>query len=197
MKQNLLNKSTKLFLTLNDIANELSINKESAKVTANRYTKSGSLIRIKRNFYITESRFKKLKESEIFQIANFIEVPSYISLTTALSYYGITTQQSQSVIESVSLKRTKTLTIKNIEFRFFKVKKSFYSGFDRTDNFFIAEPEKAFADALYLTAIGKYSFDLEAINFKKLNVNQINFYLENSNLITIKFWNKLCKRFKI
>ncbi|MCX7611181.1 MAG: hypothetical protein N2043_06305, partial [Ignavibacterium sp.] len=94
MKLNLLNKSTKLFLTLNDIANELSLNKESAKVTANRYTKSGSLIRIKRNFYLTESRFKELKESEIFQIANFIEVPSYISLLTALSYYGITTQQS-------------------------------------------------------------------------------------------------------
>lgn len=197
MKQNLLNKSTKLFLTLNDIANELSLNKESAKVTANRYTKSGSLIRIKRNFYLTESRFKELKESEIFQIANFIEVPSYISLTTALSYYGITTQQSQSVIESVSLKRTKTLTIKNIEFRFFKVKKSFYSGFNRTDKFFVAEPDKAFADTLYLTAIGKYSLDFEAINFKKLNVNQINFYLKNSNSITIKFWNKVCKRYKI
>lgn len=197
MKQNLLNKSTKLFLTLNDIANELSLNKESAKVTANRYTKSGSLIRIKRNFYITDSRFKELKESEIFQIANFIEVPSYISLTTALSYYGISTQQSQSVIESVSLKRTKTLTIKNIEFRFFKVKKSFYSGFIRTDNFFIAEPEKAFADAIYLTSIGKYSLDFEAINFKKLNVNQIDFYLKNSNSITIKFWNKVCKRYKI
>jgi predicted transcriptional regulator of viral defense system len=197
MKQNLLNKSKKLFLTVNDIANELSLNKESAKVTANRYTKSGSLIRIKRNFYITESRFKELKESEIFQIANFIEVPSYISFLTALSYYGITTQQSQSVIESVSLKRTKTLTIKNIEFRFFKVKKSFYSGFIRTENFFIAGPEKAFADALYLTSIGKYSLDFEAINFKKLNVNQINLYLENSNRITIKFWNKLCKRYKI
>ncbi|MCS7052967.1 MAG: hypothetical protein NZM09_04450 [Ignavibacterium sp.] len=197
MKLNLLNKSTKLFLTLNDIANELSLNKESAKVTANRYTKSGSLIRIKRNFYLTESRFKELKESEIFQIANFIEVPSYISLLTALSYYGITTQQSQSVIESVSLKRTKNLIIKNIEFRFLKVKQSFYSGFIRTDNFFIAEPEKAFADAIYLTSIGKYSLDFEAINFKKLNVNQINLYLENSNRITIKFWNKLCKRYKI
>lgn len=169
MKQNLLNKSNKIFLTVNDIANELSINKKSAKVTANRYTKSGSLIRVKRNLYITESRFKELNESEIFQIANFIEVPSYISLTTALSYYGITTQQSQNVIESVSLKRTKTLTVKNIEFRFFKVKQSLYSGFIRTDNFFIAEPEKAFADAVYLTSIGRYSLDFEAVNFKELN----------------------------
>ncbi|MFN3694200.1 MAG: hypothetical protein ACK4UV_04250 [Ignavibacterium sp.] len=197
MKQNLLNKSNKIFLTVNDIANELSINKKSAKVTANRYTKSGSLIRVKRNLYITGSRFKELNESEIFQIANFIEVPSYISLTTALSYYGITTQQSQNVIESVSLKRTKTLTVKNIEFRFFKVKQSLYSGFIRTDNFFIAEPEKALADAVYLTSIGRYSLDFEAVNFKELKTKQIDAYLKKTNSLTIKFWNKLCKRFKI
>ncbi len=197
MKQNLLNKSNKIFLTVNDIANELSINKDSAKVTANRYTKSGLLIRVKRNLYITASKFRELKESEIFQIANFIEVPSYISLITALSYYGITTQQSQSVIESVSLKRTKTLTIKSIEFRFFKVKQSFYSGFTREDNFFIAEPEKAFADTVYLTAIGKYSFDFEAVNFRKLKSDQIDSYLIKTNSLAIKFWNKLCKHYKI
>lgn len=68
-----------MFLTINDIAKELSINKESAKVTATRYTKSGLLIRVKRNLYITASKFKELKEEELFQIANFIEVPSYIS----------------------------------------------------------------------------------------------------------------------
>lgn len=79
MKQNILNKSRKMFLTINDIAKELSINKESAKVTATRYTKSGLLIRVKRNLYITASKFKELKEEELFQIANFIEVPSYIS----------------------------------------------------------------------------------------------------------------------
>lgn len=197
MKLKLLNKSKKIFYTIDDLAKELSISKESAKVTANRYCKSGLLIRVKRNLYITESKFKELNESDLFQIANFIEVPSYISLSTALSYFDITTQQLQNVIESISLKRTKFLFVKNIEFKFYKVKKSFYSGFGNSENFFIAQPEKAFADSVYLTSLGKYSIDFEAINFKKLNMSQINLYLKNSNSITIKFWEQLCKRYKI
>lgn len=197
MKQNILNKSRKMFLTINDIAKELSINKESAKVTATRYAKSGLLIRVKRNLYITASKFKELKEEELFQIANFIEVPSYISLSTALSYFDITTQQLQNVVESISLKRTKNQIVDNIEFKFYKVNQSFYSDFSNSENFFIAQPDKAFADSVYLTSLGKYSIDFEAINFKKLNINQINSYLKNSNFITIKFWEKLCKRYKI
>lgn len=199
MKEYLLNKSNKLFLTVSDIANNLSISKESAKVTANRYVKSGSLIRIKRNLYITSENFRRLNEPGLFQIANFIEVPSYISLTTALSYYGITTQQLQNIIESVSLKRSKVQSVQNIQFKYYKVKKSFYNGFQMSNNFFIALPEKAFADAVYLTSIGKYSIDFESINFKKLNINTVTQFIEaiNSSSITINFWNRLCKRYKI
>lgn len=199
MRENLLNKSNKLFLTVNDIANNLSISKESAKVTANRYVKSGSLIRLKRNLYLTAEKFKRLNEAELFQIANYIQVPSYISLTSALSYYGITTQQLQNVIESISLKRSKVQIVKNIQFRYYKVKNSFYTGFRMNNNYFIAQPEKAFADAVYLTSIGKYSVDFESIDFKKLNSTKVAGFLEtiNSSSITINFWERLCKRYKI
>jgi predicted transcriptional regulator of viral defense system len=197
MKKDLLNNTKKLILTIRDIGKELSICNDSAKVTANRYTKSGSLIRIKRNFYITSQKFKALNESELFQIVNFIEVPSYVSLTTALSYYNITTQQLQNVIESISLKRTKIQIVNNIEFRYYKVKQSFYSGFSNSRSFFIAEPEKAFADTVYLSSLGKYSIDFEALDFKKLNLHKVNSYLKNTNSITIKFWEKLCKHYKI
>jgi len=199
MKEYLLNKSNKLFLTVSDIAKNLSISKESAKVTANRYVKYGSLIRIKRNLYITSEKFRRLNEPGLFQIENFIEVPSYISLSATLSYYEITIQQLQNIIESVSLKRSKVQTVQNIQFKYYKVKKSFYTGFQMSDNFFIAQPEKAFADAVYLTSIGKYSIDYESINFKKINIITVTQFIETINLssITINFSNKLCKRFKI
>lgn len=199
MKENLLNKSNKLFLTVNDIANNLSISKESAKVTANRYAKSGSLIRLKRNLYITAEKFRRLNEPELFQIANFIQVPSYISLTTALSYYGITTQQLQNIIESISLKRSKVQIVQTIQFRYYKVKNLFYTAFQMNNNFFIAQPEKAFADAVYLTSIGKYSIDFESIDFKKLNTSKVTEFIEtiNSSSITVNFWERLCKRYKI
>ncbi len=197
MKRDLINNTQKLILSTRDIGKILSLSNDSAKVTTTRYTKSGLLIRIKKNFYITSQKFKSLKESELFQIANFIEVPSYVSLTSALSYYDITTQQLQSVIESISLKRTKIQTVNGIEFRYYKVKQSFYSGFFNSENFFIAEPEKALADSIYLTSLGKYSVDFEALDFKKLNLTKVNSYLKNTNSITLKFWTKLCKHYKI
>lgn len=197
MKVDQLNKVFKIVLTIDDIAKTLSISKESARVTANRYVKSGALIRVKRNFYITAKKFENLNESDLFQIANFIETPSYISLLTALSFYGISTQQFQNVIESISLKRTKTTNVKNIEFRFFKIKQSFYSGFSLYENCFIASAEKAFSDAVYLTAIGRYKIDFDAIDFKKVDAKLATRFMKSTNDLAIKLWNKLCKRYKI
>ncbi|MCZ7613480.1 MAG: hypothetical protein M5T52_08080 [Ignavibacteriaceae bacterium] len=47
MRATELNKINKLIISTEDIAKVLSINKESAKVTANRYVKNGSLLESK------------------------------------------------------------------------------------------------------------------------------------------------------
>lgn len=197
MRINKLNTKAKTLLTIDDIAKTLSISIESARVTANRYVKSGLLIRVKRNLYITATKYLDLKETELFQIANFIETPSYISLTSALSYYGISTQQLQNIIESISWKRTKTSKAPNIEFKFYKVKQSLYSNFSLNEIFFIASAEKALSDAIYLTAIGKYQCDFDAIDFKKIDPVSVSEIIKSTNDLTINFWNKLCKRYKI
>jgi hypothetical protein len=63
-----------------------------------------------------------------------------------------------------------------------------YSGFSRTRGFFIAAPEKAFLDAVYLMSFGRYSFDIPSIDFSKLNREKIKymarlFPLKTQNLI--------------
>jgi predicted transcriptional regulator of viral defense system len=197
MRATELNNINKLILSIDDIAKELSISKESARVTANRYVKNGFLYRIKRDFYITSVKFEKLNEKELFQSANNIQIPSYISLTSALSYYNISTQQLRTVIESVALKRTKYVIVSNIEFRFTLVKKNFYTGFSLENDFFIALPEKALADAVYLSSLGKYNCDFDAVNFSKLNKSKINKYIKSTNDKTIIFWDTICKRYRI
>ncbi|GBD90247.1 hypothetical protein BMS3Abin04_00964 [bacterium BMS3Abin04] len=192
-----INNVDKLLLNINDIAKLLSISKESAKVTAARYVKKGILIRVKRDLYITKTKFVLLKEEELFQIANLIQTPSYVSLTTALSYYEITTQQQRNFIESVVLKRSKNVIVSNVEFTFTKIKKELYEGFELKNTFFIAEPEKALADAIYLTSLKRYNCDFEAIDFNKVNKNSISAYLENTNKRTMLFWANLCKTYKI
>jgi predicted transcriptional regulator of viral defense system len=192
-----LNNSNKIILSVEDIAALLSISRESAKVTANRYVQSKQLIRLKRNFYITPTQLGKLKEEDYFSLANMLQVPSYISLTTALSYYNISTQQIQGIIESVALKRTANIKVENLEFKYLLIKKDLYSDFILEKQFFIATPEKAIADAVYLTSLGKYNCDFEAINFGKLNKQRVNQIIKLTNNKTKTYWENLCKRYKI
>jgi predicted transcriptional regulator of viral defense system len=192
-----LNNSNKLILNIDDISKILSINKESAKVTANRYVSNNQLIRLKRNYYITPSKFEKLNEEELFKLANIIQVPSYISLVTALSYYNISTQQMQSIVESIAQKRTKSIVVKNIEFRFILIKKDLYSDFILEKEFFIATPEKSLADVVYLTSLSRYSCDFEAVDFSKIDKQKVNQIIKRTNKKTISFWEDLCRRYKI
>src|SRR5690606_10177351 len=192
-----LNNSNKLILNIDDISKILSISKESAKVTANRYVQNDQLIRLKRNYYITPTKYENLKEEDLFKLANMLQVPSYISFMSALSYYNISTQQVQGVIESAALKRTKNINVENIEFRFILIKEGLYSDFIMKKDFFIATPEKSLADAVYLTSLSRYSCDFEAIDFSKINKQKVNLIIEQTNKKTISFWKDLCKRYKI
>jgi predicted transcriptional regulator of viral defense system len=197
MRTSELNNSNKTILNIEDISKILSISKESAKVAANRYVKNNQLIRLKRNYYITPPKFEQLGEEELFKLANIIQVPSYISLTSALSYYNISTQQMQNVIESVALKRTNNYKVENIELRYFIIKKELYSYFIIEKDFFIATPEKSLADSVYLTSLSRYSCDFEAIDFRKINKQKVNQIIKRTNKKTISFWENLCKRYKI
>ena len=197
MKAAELNKSDKLYLTVDDIARTLSITRESAKVTATRYFNKGYLIRLKKDFYTTPDKFNNLKEPGLFKLANIIQTPSYISLLTALGYYNISTQQQRNLIESIALKKSKSISIQNLHFTYSLIKKEMYEGFELRDDFFIAFPEKALADVIYLFSLGRYSCDLDAIDFKKLNKKRIQKFLEKTNKKTILYWKKICASYRI
>ena len=180
----------KLYFGHEDIARALGITLQSAKVTANRYIKYGLLIRLKRNIYVLKEKWTSIDREQEFLLANIIQVPSYISLMTALDYYEITTQVQQDFIESVAVKRTKGVEIDQKYFNFTKINTDLYSGFSRTRGFFIAEPEKAFLDAVYLMSFGRYSFDIPSIDFSKLNLEKIGYMGRLFPLRTQGFLNK-------
>lgn len=166
-------KISKIYFGYQDIARELGISLESARVSACRYAAQDILIRIKRNFYMLYETWNRLERTEKFQIANLIQVPSYISLMSAMDYYQVTTQLQQDYIESIALKRTKEIEIKKNIFNYTKIKPNLYFGFERKEGFFMATPEKAFLDAIYLMTLGRYNFDLASIDFSKLNAKAL------------------------
>jgi predicted transcriptional regulator of viral defense system len=186
-----------LYFSIADIKKYLSITYESAKLTAFRYTKKKILIRVKKDCYSLASRFKILAEEDLFRLANIIHVPSYISLTTALSYYQISSQQQRNYLESIAQKRTQTRPVDKFTFAYTLIKKNLYHSFELNNGFFIASPEKALFDAIYLTSLRRYNCDFNAINFRKINKSTIEKIIYPSNKRTITFWEKLCKTYKI
>ena len=173
MKHLRLNNISKFYFGYEDIAKTLGISAGSAKVTASRYVKQGILVRVKRNMYVLRSTWKAAGREEKFLLANLGQVPSYISLMSALDYYEITTQVQRNFFESSAIKRTKEIEIDGSIFRYVKINSAYYFGFKKEKDFFIATPEKALVDAFYLMSFGRYALDISALSAEKLDRKEI------------------------
>jgi predicted transcriptional regulator of viral defense system len=170
MKTKILNYlSNKLFFSVDDLAQAAGIKNESAQVLCSRYVKNGVFLRLKKNFYILAGNWPRYDREEYFKIANYLQVPSYVSCVTALSFYGITSQVQRDWYDNISVKRSIKFDAEGVAFNYYKLKKEYYFGFVRHGNFFIATKEKAFVDTTHLCAFGEYSMDWHACDLKTLD----------------------------
>jgi len=173
MKHLGLNRIGKPYFGYQEIAEVLGIGEASAKVTASRYVKQGLLVRIKKNMYVLREVWNATGREEKFSLANLGQVPSYISLMTALDYYEVTSQVQRNLFESVAVKRTKEIHVDGSDFRYIRVTGTLYFSFKKERGFFIATPEKALLDAFYLMSYGRYALDISALDVTKLKINEI------------------------
>ena len=156
-----------------DISRALGISAGSARVTASRYTKQGTLLRLKRNMYVLREAWNVAGREDKFRLANMGQVPSYISLMTALDYYEVTTQMQRDFFESVAVRRSREMDMDGSVFRYVKLAGNLYDAFKKEKGFFIAVPEKALLDAFYLMSYGRYSLDLSSLDSAKLDRSKI------------------------
>jgi len=152
----------KRYLSGREIARILNINPKNRKVALSRLTKRKILHRLRRNLYEVA-----LKPSDILEAANSVYQPSYLSFTYCLGKLGILNQLAYE-IEFATPKKTKRIEIRNRSVIFRKIKKELFFGYTLKDNIFIAEPEKALLDTLYLKTKG-----LATINESELNLGDI------------------------
>ncbi len=164
MKYNDFRKKFKKFPVL-DISTAIRITQENPQIMRNqitRWVKNGSLIKLKRGLYLFNESDQDQDVTKLF-IANKLYEPSYISMETALSLYGII-PEGVGVVTSITAKLTKRFHNMAGDFMYQHVKPQAYRGF-RQDQFggfpvFVAEPEKAVLDFLYLNA-GRFGRDPE------------------------------------
>jgi predicted transcriptional regulator of viral defense system len=184
--------SRKTYFTLEDVAQSLGIQAASARVLCSRYVRQGILVRLKNGFYTTAWKWENLNRQDFFKIANILQVPSYISLMSALSYYDITTQTQKNYQESICLKRSIAYNVGDAVFNYIKMQERYYGDFVKTDGFFIATKEKAFMDAAYLYSFGKYKFDVDSLDLKKLDEKKLKNILKSYPQKTKETVNRLC-----
>ncbi len=146
--------------------------------------------RIKKNFKIFKiEKNKYTLYNDPFLIASRIIWPSYISCSSALSFYKMT-DQVQHRIQVITVKNKSNIKFFNNAIDFIKIKNKNFFGFEKIkyNNFeiFIADKEKSLLDSALLK---KMSFpELREIlneNIKKLNAGKIIKYLkklDNSSL---------------
>ena len=140
------------------------------------WVKKDYLIPLKRGLYIFSSQWRKIQPSVLF-IANFLVLPSYVSLEQALGFYEIIPEKV-TVITSVTTKKTKIF--KNLvgSFEYRSIKEDLFFGFkkeiDNNQEFFIALPEKALLDFFYLNNHFQGDFsELESLRLQNLEVLNI------------------------
>lgn len=112
------------------------------------------LIQLRRGVYILKENQNRISK---FSLAHILYNPSYISLSSAMSFYGLI----PDVVEQVtSITTKKTYLFENAlgVFTFSHIKKDAFNGFNHEKDehgldFFIAKPEKALIDYIYFNKV--------------------------------------------
>lgn len=119
-----------------------------------RWIRSGYLIQLRRGLYALAGGYRKMKPHP-FYIANRLKKASYVSLQSALAHYGLIPEYVP-VVTSVTTGRPEKRTTPLGGFLFNHIKPGLFFGYevmdiDKGQSIFIAKPEKAFLDLVYLT----------------------------------------------
>jgi predicted transcriptional regulator of viral defense system len=134
-----------------------------------RWVKSGRLLQLRRGTYAVAPPHQK-DAPHPFLAANYLRRPSYVSLQSALSHHGMIPEFVPATT-SVTTGRPEELDTPLGRFVFRHVKRTAFFGYmqieiSRGQAVFLASPEKALLDLLYLTPASNSTAFLEELRFE-------------------------------
>ena len=153
-----------------------------------RWQRKGFLEKLRQGYYafpeyVAQSNFS-------FFVSNYMYKPSYISLHTALAFYGII-PEAVAQITSVSTLKTAAFENRFGSFSYMKMKQDLFFGYDILPlgerSIYIAQPEKAILDLLYLYPFYNTANEIENLRFdedfvcNELNIGKLALYLDKFN----------------
>ena len=179
-----LEKFQKGVFSISDIARLIKKPKEYCWLVLYRLKEKNLIVKIEKDKYA-------LKETNPYVIFSNLVYPSYLSFLTAFSYYNLTTQIPK-YMQIVSLKSKKEIRFEGYTLKFIKFKPKRFFGYKRekTSNgfIFVAEPEKAIIDSLFLPKYCPIDEVYNAlIECKDLNIEKlINYALRMKSIVVLK-----------
>lgn len=175
------------YFTVADMGKIVGLSKDSLKVALNRLTTKKVLTRVKRGVYQLS-----LSQIDVKKIANQLYYPSYLSFESALSIYGILSQIPFTQTFA-TVKKSKKMNLGNTEVEFTQVKKDLFFGYTLENGIYIAEPEKALLDTLYLVSRGKRSINIDELDLKEIKKEKIEEYATKFPVYIMPFVDKIKK----
>jgi predicted transcriptional regulator of viral defense system len=143
------------------------------KMNLIRWQKKGYVQKIRSGWYCFTDDNRN--ETFNFLVANRIYAPSYISMESALSYYGFIPEGTFSTT-SISTLKTNTFSASLGTFIYKSVKPAVFFGYSLEEHinklFKIAEPEKALLDFLYFQKNIIQVPDIISFRFSKPLINE-------------------------
>jgi predicted transcriptional regulator of viral defense system len=159
-----LQKINKPFYTIADLEKVTSLSRNSLYVALKRWLAGGIIERLAQGIYLPLG-----STISIENVAAQLYIPNYLSFESALSQYGILNLIPYTVTFATT-RKTRKYTIQKQEVEFRQIAPKLFFGFEMKNGIYIAFPEKAFLDEVYLMARGKARLDLDELDIKKLSI---------------------------
>lgn len=156
----------KPYLTVADLGKILGLKRASLYVTLHRLVRYGVLERLRRGVY-----HLALRPADVPRIANLLYMPSYLSFESALARYGILSQIPYAVTFATT-RRSKRMTLGGTAVEFHQLRRDLFFGYSLENGLYVAEPEKALLDELYLVRRGKASLELSELRLDDLSLEK-------------------------
>ena len=119
--------------------------------TLSRWNRSGKIVLVAPGYYVLPNEIGD--ETDLFAIACRMYTPSFVSLESALSFYGIIPETLLSVT-SVCTRKTRRINSSLGRFIYRSIQPEYFFGYEakrgRKHRFLMASPERAVVDMLYL-----------------------------------------------
>lgn len=151
------------FYSIADIEKITGLSRNSIYVVMKRWVDEGILERIGTGIYRPFTT-----KPAVENVAAALYLPNYLSFESALSRHGILNLVPYTLTFATT-RKSKRMTIDGRDIEFRQIKKELFWGYEMEGGIYVAKPEKAFLDLVYITSRGLASIDLDEMNLKKLS----------------------------